>query len=277
MSSLYANTLSLLEKYALHPQKSLGQHFLIDSSVVTHLTRSAYLRSTHTIVEVGAGLGTLTKILAQNAQRVIAVEKSQQFIPVLATELAAFPNVEIVKGDILTFKPEQYNLSSYALVGAPPYYLTARLFRTFLQRTKVPPSSITLLIQKEVAEKIVQKPPHYSLFSVSVQLYGTPVLCGSVPPSSFLPQPSVVSEIITLTNITKPAINEDFFFSIIRAGFSSPRKQLATSLARSLNTKKSVAQNLLLECNIDPTRRPQTLTIQEWIALTRALSHNTSL
>ena len=256
-SPLHTTTTLLLEKYALRPQKSLGQHFLIDSSAATHLVHSARLQPSDTVVEVGAGLGTLTKLLAQNVQRVIAVEKSSQLIPVLATELASFPNTEIVEGDILTFNPEQYNLSSYVLVGAPPYYLTARLFRTFL-------------IQKEVAEKIAQQPPRSSLMSTSVQLYGTPEVCGSVPPSSFLPQPSVASEIIALNNITKPSINENVFFSVVRAGFSSPRKQLATTLAHSLNIKKSTVQSLLLACSIDPTRRAETLTIQEWMALTRA-------
>lgn len=269
-SPLHTTTILLLEKYALRPQKSLGQHFLIDSSAATRLVHSARLQPSDTVVEVGAGLGTLTKLLAQNVQRVIAVEKSSQLIPVLTTELASFPNTEIVEGDILTFNPEQYNLSSYVLVGAPPYYLTARLFRTFLQNTKQPPKSMSLLIQKEVAEKIAQQPPRSSLMSISVQLYGTPEVCGSVPPSSFLPQPSVASEIIALSDITKPSINEDVFFSVVRAGFSSPRKQLTTALAHSLNIKKSTIQSLLLACSIDPTRRAETLTIQKWMALTRA-------
>ena len=252
----------------------LGQNFLINEHAVGELVEAANISKNDVVVEVGPGTGIVTRELAKRAKKVIAIEKDPRVIPILQKELRGIDNVKIINQDILKFNPDSYSLqlTAYSLVGAPPYYLTSRLFRHFLENTQVQPIHIALIIQKEVAAKIVAKPPHSNLLAISVQLYGKPKIIKTIPKSAFWPRPKVDSAILVIKDIHKPKINEDKFFKIVRAGFSSPRKQLITNLVQKLELSRTKIEHLLKKLNIEPSRRAQTLTIDEWISLTKELN-----
>ncbi|OGZ61476.1 MAG: ribosomal RNA small subunit methyltransferase A [Candidatus Spechtbacteria bacterium RIFCSPLOWO2_01_FULL_46_10] len=260
----------LLEKYRIRPNKLLGQNFLINESVAGSLVETAGIGKNDTIVEVGPGTGTITKLLAEHAGRVIAVEKDRRFIPILKEELKALKNIEVVNDDILGFNPARYEIRDmrYKLVGAPPYYLTARLFRHFLQDTPVQPVLIALIIQKEVAQNIIAKPPDMNLLAVSVQLYGESKIEKIIKKGSFWPSPRVNSALITVKNIQKPQnVDEKEFFKIVRAGFASPRKQLTPNLVSGLKISRIDSKNLLESAGIAPSARAETLVVGDWLNL----------
>ena len=260
----------LLEKYGIRPNKLLGQNFLINESVAGSLVETAGVGKNDTIVEVGPGTGTITKLLAEHAGRVIAVEKDRRFIPILKEELKALKNIEVVNDDILGFNPARYEIRDmrYKLVGAPPYYLTARLFRHFLQDTPVQPVLIALIIQKEVAQNIIAKPPDMNLLAVSVQLYGESKIEKIIKKGSFWPSPRVNSALITVKNIQKPQnVDEKEFFKIVRAGFASPRKQLTPNLVSGLKISRIDSKNLLESAGIAPSARAETLVVGDWLNL----------
>lgn len=273
----------LLEKYNIHPNKVLGQNFLVEKKYIDDLVDTAEVGEEDIIVEVGPGTGEITKELAKRAEQVIAVEKDPALVRLLKNELAGYHNIDIKKGDILKWQPAQdhndnnndydrkelwsssnSHYSSWKLVGAPPYYLTTRLFRHFLEEVEIKPQQIALIIQKEVAEKIVVRPPEMNLLAVSVQVYGEPKIVETAPAHAFWPRPDVDSAILTIKNIRPsimdhiegPNIESEKFFKLVRAGFSSPRKKLSNNLHLSPEQFK--------KADIDPSRRPQTLSVKEW-------------
>ena len=271
MNKLVNEVKNTIKDNNISPDKILGQNFLINENVCSKIIDISNIQPDDTVVEVGAGFGTLTKYIAKKAKRVIAVEKSEDMIGILKKETSEFLNIEIVHQDILKFNPEEYGLSNikYNLIGAPPYYLTARLFRVFLQNNKHIPASITLLIQKEVADKISQTSPKGSLIGNSVQIYGEIKTSQSISQNAFYPQPSVESKIIHIDNIKKPSIDEKVFFKVLRSGFSNPRKQILKNLSNGLDRDKSTIQQMLESVAIDTKTRPETLSIQDWIHLTQ--------
>lgn len=271
---LKSQTQQLLKKYGVAPNKVLGQNFLVDQRIIGELINSINISKKDTVVEVGPGIGTITKELAKTAKKVLAIEKDPHLIPVLQKELANFNNVEIINKDILKFNPASYGLefTDYSLIGAPPYYLTSRLFRHFLQYPAVRPLGISVIIQKEVAEKIIAKPPHSNLLAISVQFYGEPHIIKIISKSSFWPSPKVDSAILIINKIHKPKINEDVFFKIVRTGFSSPRKQIITNLTQKLTLSRTKIKQSLKNLNIEPSRRAQTLTVEEWVSLSKQLN-----
>ncbi|MDX1535313.1 MAG: 16S rRNA (adenine(1518)-N(6)/adenine(1519)-N(6))-dimethyltransferase RsmA [Candidatus Spechtbacterales bacterium] len=249
------------EKYGLNPNKVLGQNFLVDDDAVSTLIDAARIQKEDTIIEVGPGTGVITQELIKHAKQVTVVEKDPDMVHLLKEKFKNTKNIDIVEGDILKFKPPN---SNYKIIGNPPYYLTARLFRHFLEEVDTPPSSIAVIIQKEVAEKISAKKDKMNLLAVSVQLYGEVGMIKKVSRSSFWPQPNVDSAILTVDNIQKPSIDEKKFFRLVRAGFSSPRKQLANNLSFKLKINKAKVEKDLKHINIEPSRRAETLTIEEW-------------
>lgn len=263
-----------LNEYNIKPNRVLGQNFLIDNQFIEALIASADISKQDIVVEVGSGTGAITKNLAQDAGQVIAVEKDPNLIPILQKELKNFRNVKIINEDILNFNITSYELpacaetsagrqvTSYKVVGAPPYYLTGRLFRHFLENQN-PPTVIALIIQKEVAQKIVAKSPKSNLLAVSVQLYGNPRIIKIVPRVAFWPRPKVDSAILLVENIKKPTIDEEKFFKVLKTGFSSPRKQLETNLRQKFTIPKGI--------DIDLSRRAQTLSLEEWKNLAKKL------
>ena len=265
----------LLEKYNITPNKVLGQNFLTDKNAVSALIKSVNIAKEDIILEIGPGTGAITKELAKKARQVIAIEKDENMVNILQKELEESKNVHIVQKDILKteikelFESLEIEIqnSGYKVVSAPPYYLTGRLFRHFLENSEIKPEAIALIIQKEVAQKICAIPPDMNLLAISVQLYGKPKIIQKVSKNAFWPKPEVDSAILTVANIRQPSINEKLFFKLLRAGFSSPRKQLSGNLSREFNVSKQKTEQLLKSVHINPKKRAQALQIEEWITL----------
>ena len=260
-----------LRKYNIKPNKLMGQNFLINKNTLKKIIEAADLNKNDTVLEVGPGLGVLTKELAKKAKKVIAVEKDEQMIEVLKQELEDDKNIEIIHGDVLEilkgrslFKERPL---SYKVVANIPYYLTSHLIRTLLELENQP-KEITIMIQKEVAQRICASIPRMNLLSISVQFYGNPEIISIIPKEDFWPEPKIDSAIIKITNIKKPEnVNIKKFFKLIKAGFSSPRKQLANNLSNNLNLNKEEIKKALAECNLNIQARAQNLSIESWICL----------
>ena len=259
---------ALLAKYGASPSKTMGQNFLVHALTLTKIIEAADLGPSDTVLEVGPGLGTLTQALAQKAKKVIAVEKDRAMAEILKETLKDYKNVEIIQGNALNYSLQT---THYKLVANLPYYITSPVIRLFLE-AKNPPTSMVLMVQKEVAQRICAKPPHMSILAVSVQFYAKAQIISYVSKECFWPKPKVDSAIIKITpwdtNIDVPA---DTFFTIVKAGFAHPRKQLAGNLATGLAIDKSAVQQWLLKNNLQPTQRAETLAIQDWVNLTNTL------
>jgi 16S rRNA (adenine1518-N6/adenine1519-N6)-dimethyltransferase len=268
---------SLLSKYETRPSKGLGQNFLIDKRILEKIIESAEIKITDTILEVGPGLGTLTRELAKSAGEVIAVEKDETMIEILKETLKDHSNVQVIPGDILKLDPKPYTLNPYKVVANIPYYLTSPLIRKFLE-SENQPSEMILMLQKEVAQRICAKPGKMSILAVSVQFYANAKIISYVSKNCFWPAPKIDSAIIKIipkAQSPKPKINVGLFFKIVKAGFSQPRKQLAGNLSKILPPKadqpgagKIKATEWLLANNIKPTQRAETLSVGDWINLT---------
>jgi 16S rRNA (adenine1518-N6/adenine1519-N6)-dimethyltransferase len=252
----------------LKAKKHLGQNFLTDKNVLQKIIDSADIKSDDVVLEVGPGTGILTAELAKKAKKIIAVEKDKSIIEVLKENIKNFGNIEIVEGDILKFNIKE---KKYKIISNIPYYLTSPLIRKFLEE-KNPPQEIILMIQKEVAKRICESPPNMSLLAVSVQFYANAKILFNVSKNSFWPVPKVDSAVIKIIShkISKN-INPDLFFKIVKAGFSHPRKQLASNLSKELKIKKEEINKILLENNIQPTQRAETLYIEDWKNLAKLL------
>ena len=272
--SLLAETKQLLRRFNLRARKRLGQRFLIDGDVLQRILSAAELTADDIVLEVGPGLGILTSELAQKARRVIAIELDDKLANFLKQELVSFPNVMIINEDILKIEPATLLPESerYKVVANLPYYITSPVLRHFLEAT-LKPNLMVVMVQKEVAEAIVAGPGKRSLLSISVQFYGRPTIIGEVPANSFYPAPEVDSAILRIDLYPKPAVavdNTEGFFGTVRAGFASPRKQLANSLAQGLGWPKADVLSVLAEASIAPQRRAETLTLEEWAQLRQA-------
>lgn len=237
------------------------------------------------MVEVGAGLGSLTCELAQHASKVLAVEIDEALCSYLRRRLAPFANVRVICADILALAPEELLQEGaagppYSVVGNLPYYITAPVLRHFLEAS-TRPRRLVVMVQREVAESIVAGAGRMSLLGLSVQFYGTPRILFSVPPSAFYPPPKVSSAVLAIEVRDSPAVAVDdagSFFAVARAGFTAPRKQMRNSLALGLRLEPGAAETLLREAGLDPRRRAQELALDDWAALHRTCkSLNVSL
>jgi len=264
---------NLLKKYQLRPSKGLGQNFLIDKKVLGKIIEAAELKPEDTVLEIGPGIGTLTRELAKKIKIVIAVEKDKRMVEILKETLKDFKNVEVVKADIRNWKATLRGASrkteNYKVVGNLPFYLTAPVIRQFLELPKSRPREMVLVVQKEVGQRICAKPPRMNLLAVSVQFYSRPEVVYFVSKKSFWPQPEVDAAILKIQILkTKfQNINKDLFFKIVKSGFSQPRKQLINNLSKGLDTDKIKTKAWLRENNIQPSQRAETLTVKEWIKL----------
>jgi 16S rRNA (adenine1518-N6/adenine1519-N6)-dimethyltransferase len=260
---------ALLRQSKFKAKKRLGQHFLINEEVLKCITSAAELTPEDVIVEVGPGLGILTRRLAERVARVISVELDSRLVSMLRRSLSTYSNVSIIQGDILKILPSQLLEGpgqNYKVVANLPYYITSPVLRHFLEAT-FKPSLMVVMVQKEVAEAIAAPPGKMSLLSVSVQFYSKPTIVSYVPAESFYPVPKVDSAILHFDVYSKPAIEVsdiDSFFDMVRHGFSSPRKQLRNSLAQSLGMLPGQIALLLGEARIDAKRRAETLSLEEW-------------
>jgi len=263
---------SLLKKYRLRPSRGLGQNFLVDKKVIKKIIEVADLRPEDIVLEIGPGLGVLTQELVKKAKKVIAVEKDPNLVGILNNELRItnVKNVKIIQGDILkTLDSKLPTPNPYKVIANLPFYLTAPVIRKFLEADSRP-KLMVLIIQKEVAQRICAKPSKMNLLAVSVQFYADPKIISYIYKKSFWPQPKVDSTIIKITIDNKqPAISRDLFFKIVKAGFSQPRKQLINNLSKKLKVDKIKTEAWLYKNNIRPVQRAETLSIKEWIKLTK--------
>jgi len=267
--SLLAQTRRLLRQSGLRARKGLGQHFLIDRTVLPAIISAAGLTASDTVIEVGPGPGILTRELAGNAGRVIAVELDDRLADALKKTFASASNVSVVNQNILDIDPSSMTDRPYKVVANLPYYITSPVLRHFLEAA-VKPQRMVLMVQKEVAEVIAAEPGKRSLLSISVQFYGKPEIIRYVPARSFYPAPEVDSALIRIDLYSQPPVavtDEASFFQLVRAGFTASRKQLVNSLAQGLNIQKSRSLSLLEQAHIAPQRRAETLTLDEWAQL----------
>ncbi len=267
-----------LRAWGIHPSKSLGQNFLTDPVILDRIVAAAELTTADTVLEVGAGLGTLTTRLARRAGRVVAVELDNRLIPVLEAELADYPNVTLVVGDILALEPAQLvgPETHYNVVANLPYYITSALLRRFLEANPRP-RRMVLTVQREVAERIIARSGRMSLLAVSVQFYAQPRWLFRIKPGSFYPAPQVESAAIRLDVYDTPLIpvdNERLFFQVVRAGFAQPRKQLRNALSAGLRLSASDVSARLEMAGVSPRRRAETLSLTEWGRVVEALAIN---
>ncbi len=271
---LLAQAKSLLRQSGLRARKGLGQHFLVAESVLRLSSAAAELDPGDVVIEVGPGLGVLTRELAGKAGQVFAVELDSKLAALLKQTLAPVGNVTVINDDILSIDPagllwglgEKFPAAGYKVVANLPYYVASAVLRHFLTAS-LKPQLMVVMVQKEVAQAIVAEPGGMSLLSVSVQFYGEPQVVGYVPASCFYPEPKVDSAVLRIRVPPQPMVavsNEGSFFALVRAGFSASRKQLANSLAHGLGLSKDEVLPLLEAADILPRRRAETLTINEW-------------
>ncbi len=273
----------LLRRYDIRPSKGLGQNFLLDAQVMERILEASDLGPEDIVLEVGPGLGLLTRRLAEKAAAVVAVELDRKMLAILGDTLAATPNAHVVQGDILQVDPAAtisrvLGLASgetprYKVVANLPYYITSAALRHLLGG-RARPKSLTVMVQQEVAERITAAPGKLSLLAISVQVYGQAALVYHVPAHAFYPPPKVNSAVLRIDVYAEPQVPEEEmerFFRVVHAGYAQKRKQLRNSLAHALHLEAETVLAALAEAGVSPERRPETLSIAEWQRLARNL------
>ena len=273
MSLHYLDIFPLLQKYQVQPKKSLGQNFLVDPNGLNKVVQAAKVSSEDTVLEIGAGLGSLTYLLAQQSRQVVAVELDTRLIASLREALAGFTNVTICEGDMLKLSPDVLiDAERYVVVANIPYYITSALIRHLLEADHKP-TRMVLTVQQEVAERILARDGKMSLLALSVQVYGKPELKARIPAGCFYPPPEVDSAVLSIELYEEPIVPSgslDLFFKLAHAGFAQKRKTLRNTLATGMNESPAWAEKLLTAAGIDPQRRAETLSMQEWKQLVEA-------
>ncbi len=261
---------NLLYTHHMQPNKSFGQNFLIDRATLQRIIEAAEINAGEQVLELGAGTGVLTRELARHARRVVAVELERDMLSLLAETTRNFANVELIERNLLYVDPAAiFGTEAYKLVANLPYYITAPTFRHFLESAN-PPRLLVVMVQYEVAQRIVAAPGDLSLLGVSIQFYGKPDIVAHVPARAFYPAPKVDSAILRVDlkdEVPLEHKQRDSFFRLVQAGFSERRKQIHNSLARGLHRKDAEVQAWLNAASIDPGRRAETLSIEEWLQL----------
>jgi len=259
-----------LERHNLRPDKRLSQNFMVDPGTLARMADAAELGSGDVVLEVGTGLGHLTRVLAGRAGRVVTVEVDERLVPVLRLELVRYANVELVAGDILALEPGHLvGDVPYKVVANVPYHITSALVRHLLE-CEQPPTLLVLTVQREVAERMAAKPGDMSLLALGVQFYGTVKVVARLNPQVFYPRPGVESAIVRIEPHPTPMLPtnaREGFFRLARAGFGLKRKQLKNSLIAKLGLPGHQVLDWLAQAGVDPTRRAQTLSLDEWLAL----------
>ncbi len=278
---------ALLARYHLSPRKSLGQNFLMDTAALTRIVDLASPQRTDTVLEIGAGLGSLTAALAARAGHILAVETDPHLVAVLGKELAPLENVTIIHGDILRLDPATLlqmpsayeqplwgrRLSHYQVVANLPYYITGAILRHILE-APVRPATMVVTVQREVAQRILAFPGRMSVLAVGVQFYGKPRLGFRLKRGAFYPPPKVESVVLHIALHSSPPVPVNdipHFFRTVRAGFAQKRKQLHNTLASTLGIPSTTIKAALAEADVEPTRRAETLSLEEWARVSNTL------
>ncbi len=265
----------LLEKYQLRPRKDLGQNFLLDPVHLAKIVEVANLQPTDTVLEIGPGPGMLTRLLAETAKQVVAVELDPNMVNLIRLEYAHLSNLTLIEGDILQVRLDRLLPTSYKVVANLPYYITSAVLRHLLEAPS-PPQRLVVTVQKEVAQRMVAQPNEMSILAVSVQFYGQPTLKHIIPAGAFYPCPKVDSAVVQVDLFPEPPMpvaNVKQFFQVVKAGFGQKRKQLKNSLAAGLHRSAAEITTAMNEANLDPTRRAETLSLLEWGRLVEKLGH----
>lgn len=277
------NTIDILKKYDFHFQKKFGQNFLIDTHVLEKIIDAAGVTKDDFVLEIGPGIGTMTQYLCERAREVMAVEIDDKLIPILADTLSAYDNVTVVNEDILKLDIDQiareHNDGKPIKVAANlPYYITTPIIMGLFE-SHVPVDSITVMVQKEVADRMQTGPgsKDYGALSLAVQYYAKPEIVANVPPNCFMPRPKVGSAVIRLTRHQNPPVtakDEKLMFRIIRASFNQRRKTLANGLKNSqeLNYTKEQVEAAISECGLPLNIRGETLTLEQFAKLSDIFS-----
>ena len=264
----------ICKRFDIKMSKKLGQNFLIKRGIVDEIVHAAELTPGEPVLEVGPGIGTLTQGLAQSGADVTAIELDRRLLEVLDTTLASYDNVRIVHGDVLKLDvPTIMNHKPFKVVANLPYYITTPIIMSLLE-SKLPIERLVVMVQKEVALRMVAKPgtKDYGALSVAVQYYTEPDIVLDVPPKSFLPAPAVTSSVIRCVLRDKPpvdVIDEKLFFRVVKAGFAQRRKTFANTM-KTTGLSKDRIEELLAKANIDGQRRGETFTLQEFADLANA-------
>jgi 16S rRNA (adenine1518-N6/adenine1519-N6)-dimethyltransferase len=266
---------SMLKDYGLKPQKGLGQNFLVDDIYLEKIVHAGGVQKTDTILEIGAGLGSLTRYLAASAGEVVAVEIDKNLFPALKKVSKPFDNVRLILGDFMEMDiTELMTVDGYKVVANIPYYLTSNLIRRLME-SHVKPGLTVLTVQKEVAQRICAGPGKLSLLALGVQVYGNPSIAFTIPKGAFFPVPQVDSATLVVEHFSQPRIlpeRLDNFFLLAKAGFTQKRKMLHNALAGAPDINHEQSLDMLSKAGIEPERRAQTLNLQEWDALTTLYS-----
>ena len=278
------NTIEILKKYDFMFQKRFGQNFLIDTHVLEKIIKSAEITKDDLVLEIGPGIGTMTQYLCENAREVIAVEIDKNLIPILTNDtLAAYDNVTVINEDILKLDlnalvQERNNGNRIKVVANLPYYITTPIIMGLFE-SHVPLQNITVMVQKEVADRMQAGPgsKDYGALSLAVQYYATPYIAANVPPNCFMPRPNVGSAVIRLTLHEEPPVkvkDESLLFSLIRASFNQRRKTLVNGLtnAAELKLSKEEVQAALEQMGLSATVRGEALTLEQFARLTNLLA-----
>jgi len=272
----------LLQQNEAVPLKRLGQNFLIDKNILQQVIKNADIKESDIILEIGPGIGALTIELAKKAKKIIAIEKDKKLYNILKDiiEKENITNIQLINDDILTLSIEKLMAKrDYKIIANLPYYITSAIIKKFLE-SECQPNRLLVFVQKEIAQRICQKPPKMSILAISVQFYGRPKVLKYISKNSFWPIPKVDSAIIEivpftsrLKNLDKNSrkLSIDAFFRLVRAGFSSPRKQLASNLAKNLEIERENIEKSLLKCGLNSKQRAETLTIKDWENLTSTI------
>ena len=276
------NTIAVLQKYNFNFQKKFGQNFLIDTNVLNKIISSAEITKEDCVLEIGPGIGTMTQYLAENAREVVAVEIDKALIPILEDTLSAYDNVTVINDDILKVDinkivQEKNNGKPIKVVANLPYYITTPIIMGLFE-SHVPLKSITIMVQKEVADRMQVGPgtKDYGALSLAVQYYAKPEIVANVPPNCFIPRPNVGSAVIRLTRYEEPPVkvqDEAKMFALIRASFNQRRKTLVNGLgnAAGLNVSKEQAAQALEQMGLPATVRGEALKLEEFAALSDLL------
>lgn len=264
----------ICKRFDIKMSKKLGQNFLIKRGIVDEIVHAAELTPGEPVLEVGPGIGTLTQGLAQSEADVTAIELDRRLLAVLDTTLASYDNVRIIHGDVLKLDvPSIMNHKPFKVVANLPYYITTPIIMSLLE-SKLPIERLVVMVQKEVALRMVAKPgtKDYGALSVAVQYYTEPDIVLDVPPKSFLPAPAVTSSVIRCVLRDKPpvdVIDEKLFFRVVKAGFAQRRKTFSNTM-KTTGLSKDRIEELLAKANIDGQRRGETFTLQEFADVANA-------
>ena len=268
---------ALLDSHGVQPKKSLGQNFMHDPKTLEKLVTAAAIQAGDVVVEVGAGAGALTQALADAGAQVYAIEVDQRLQPILEERFEDQARVYLVFADILkTDIPTLVGAADYLVVANVPYYISSAILWHFLESRR-PPLRMLLTMQYEVAERVISAPGAMNLLAIAVQFYGVPRIVSKLSPAVFWPRPHINSAIVSIDTHAETPVDVPSaaaFFRVVRAGFSQKRKQLRNSLAGGLGVKARAAAELLCASDIEPQRRAETLTLQEWARLTRTLAQS---